>query len=125
MVRGARVRRPEAAADRPEPWMLITIALGSLAAGLSVARGLTRDSLEPANTDETQAFRVAQIAPTTVAAPASTPSVPRADAQPLMPRSAQANTAESPPTPEAQTMQADTAESPPTAAALSAPATAP
>lgn len=82
MVLGVRVRRPEARADRPDPWMLIAIALASLAAGLSVARGLTRDALEPASTSETHAFPELQPQAEAVPSTEGTPStVVQADQQ--------------------------------------------
>jgi hypothetical protein len=90
MVHGARVRRPESGADRPEPWMLIAIALGALAAGLSVARSLTRDALEPAGLGDTHAYPVAEPAPVDEPSPplSDTPPPPPASPPPPSPASA-------------------------------------
>lgn len=87
MVRGARVRRPEARSDQPDPWMLIAIALGSLAAGLSVARGLTREALE-ASPDETRAFPAIQTQLTPAVTPEPKPDETPPSAQPLAQSSA-------------------------------------
>lgn len=132
MVRGARVRRPEARSDRPDPWMLIAIALGSLAAGLSVARGLTRDTVEPASPDETHAFPAiqTQLTPAVTAQPTLDEAPPSAQplAQPSAPEPKSATTESAPtvaersPEPIAPSTPPQTAVSePPTSIATPAP----
>jgi hypothetical protein len=119
MVRGARVRRPDAGADRPDPWMLIAIALGSLAVGLSVARGLTREAIDPASTAEPHAFPEVQTQPDAVPSAEDTPA-----ASPQVSAQAPAPTAEAkarPLTVAAEAEPAPEPEHPPAAQSASAP----
>jgi hypothetical protein len=76
--------------------MLIAIALGSLAAGLSVARGLTRDALEPASTLEPHAFPGLQTQLTPAVTPEPTLDEPTPSAQPSAPEPESATTASTP-----------------------------